>query len=424
MLNIAIAGLGTVGAGVVRLLRQNADLIAARAGQQIMVRAVCARDKNKQRDCDVSGIKWVDDAPQLAGLPGIDAVVELIGGADGIARDLAVTALGNGKPLITANKALIAAQGVALAKLAEQNNVPLFFEAAVAGGIPVLKALREGLAANSISAVRGILNGTCNFILTRMREDRVDFATALHEAQQNGYAEADPAADIDGFDAANKLAILAALAFGVEPDFAFVRTEGIRRITPLDLAFADELGCRVKLLGIARMGDTGLEQSVGPALVPMTSPLSQVEGALNAVQLQTSHTGHIMLQGPGAGSDATASAVVADLIDLARGNRAPAFGVPVAQLTKVNPGPAHKSRYYVRLQVMDKPGVGADIMTILRDEGLSMETILQRAQSATESVPVVLTVYEADAEAMRRALDKIARLATVVEKPCLLRIED
>jgi len=424
MLTVAIAGLGTVGAGVVRLLHQNADLIAARAGMPIALRAVSAKDKKKKRDCDLFDVAWVDDPIALA-QSGADVVVELIGGADGVARSVAESALKSGKHFVTANKALIAAHGAELAKLAERNKVQLAFEAAVAAGIPVIKALREGLAANKISTVYGILNGTSNYILTRMREGALSFAAALQEAQAHGFAETDPSADIDGYDSANKLAILAALAFGVEPNLAAVQIDGISGITPVDLLFAEELECRIKLLGVARMSEAGLEQHVGPVLVPASSTLSQVDHVLNAVLLRGDFSGGVMLEGQGAGAHPTASAVVADLIDIARGHRTPAFGVAASHLKKaVAAKSAHKTHYYMRVQVMDKPGVVADISAILRDEAISIESLLQRGKSATESVPVVITTHAAEPSAMRRAVEKIAKLPTVVEKPCLMQIED
>jgi len=425
MFTIAIAGLGTVGAGVVRLLRQNADLIAPRAGTQIVIKAVSAQVKSRKRDCDLSGIDWIDNPEKLAQVPGVDAVVELVGGSSGVPRAIAESALKNGKHFVTANKALIAAHGVELARLAENNKVQLMFEAAVAGGIPVIKTIREGLAGNRISTVRGILNGTCNYILTRMREAKLSFADALGEAQKRGYAEADPTADVDGQDTANKLAILAALAFGTTPDLASIRMDGIRRITQLDLQFAEELGCRIKLLGVARLTPAGLEQHVGPSLIAKSSPLARVEGALNAVSMHGDFIGDLMLEGQGAGAEPTASAVVADIIDLARGRTQPAFGVPSAQLKTI--GPAHATvaaRYYMRLHVMDKPGVVADISAILRDETISIESLIQRGKSATESVPVVITTHDANAAAVYRGVDKIAHLKTVVERPCLLQIED
>jgi homoserine dehydrogenase len=425
MLNIAIAGLGTVGASVVRLLQTNAGLITARAGQPITIKAVSARLQKKRRDCDLKNIEWVEDPRALAAMPGVDAVIELIGGADGIAREIAEATLGKGKHLITANKALLATHGAVLAKLAEKNKAQLSFEASVAGGIPIIKTMREALAGNRIASVRGILNGTCNYILTRMGQAGLSFDQALREAQEQGYAEADPAFDIDGHDTAHKIAILAALAFGAEPDVKTIEIEGIRRTTPADLHFAEELSCRVRLLGVARMVDGKLERRVAPALVPKSLPLAQVSGALNAVLVRGDFTGDLMLEGQGAGGEPTASSVVADIIDIARGAFTPAFGVPASQLKKLDSAATmHASRYYLRLQVVDKPGVVADISAILRDEAISIESLLQRGRSATDSVPLVIVTHDARADAMKRATDKIARVGAVVEKPCLMPIEE
>jgi homoserine dehydrogenase len=425
MLKVAIAGVGTVGTGVVRLLQQNAGLIARRAGQDIQIVAVSDRDRNRPRGCDFSGIAWFDDARQLAAAPDIDVVVELIGGADGVARELAEATLATGRSLVTANKAMLALHGAALAALAEKHKTSLMFEASVGGGIPVIKALREGLAGNHVSLIRGILNGTCNYILTLMQSEGLGFDDALRQAQQKGYAEADPSADIDGHDTANKLALLAALAFGTPPDLASIAVEGIRRIAPLDLKLADELGYRIKLLGTAHARDGGVEQRVGPCLVPAEQPLAGVGGAMNAVLLRGDFVGDILLEGAGAGSEPTASAVVADIMDLARGTRIPAFGIPAAGLARLKPVPsAFKAKYYLRLQVMDKPGVVADIAAILRDEAISIQSFIQHGSSATESVAVVITTHAADAAAMRRAAGTIARLAVAAAPPCVLRIED
>ena len=425
-LRIAIAGLGTVGGGTVRLLRANAALIAARAGKSVSIKAVSARDKKKKRDCDLSGIDWVDAPIALAKRDDVDAVVELMGGAEGAARDLAEAALANGKHFITANKALIAAHGGALARLAEKNKVHLAFEASVAGGIPIIKTMRESLAGNRMTIVRGILNGTCNYILTRMGQSQLAFADALKEAQQKGFAEADPSADIDGHDAANKLAILAALAFGAEPDLKSVEVEGIRNIAPADLTFAEELGCRVRLIGIARLVDGKLEQGVRPVLVPKSLPLAQVSGVLNAVMVHGDFVGDLMLEGSAAGADPTASSVVSDIIDVARGNMPFAFGVSAAALKKFAPAgmAQHAGRYYIRLQVVDKPGVVADISAILRDEAISMEALIQRSRSIDEPGPVVIVTHETNAEAMRRVFEKLASVKTVIEKPCVMPIEE
>lgn len=424
MVNIALAGLGTVGSGVVRLLQKNADLVAARAGKPIRITAVSARDKNRHRDCDLSGMTWVDDARALATLPDIDVVIELIGGAEGVARELAEASLKKGRHYVTANKALLATHGAELAALAEKHQVQLQFEASVAGGIPVLKALREGLVGNRMAGVRGILNGTCNYILTLMQSKGMSFAEALQQAQGKGYAEADPSADIDGHDTAYKLAILTALAFGVKPDFTSIKVEGIRQVEAIDVKLAEELGYRIKLLGMARAREDGIEQRVGPCLVPVESPLAKVDGAMNAIVLQGDFVGDLMLQGAGAGADPTASAVVADIVDVVCGARNPSFGIDTPRMTTLKSAKAAFTRHYLRLQVMDKPGVVADIAAILRDEAISIESFIQHGKSANESVPVVITAHAADTAAMRNAAQKMAKLAVVAAPPCVMRIED
>ncbi|MCX7686140.1 MAG: homoserine dehydrogenase [Acetobacteraceae bacterium] len=424
-LAVGVAGLGTVGAGVLSLLRQNADIIAARAGRPIAVVAVSARDRGRDRGVPLSGLRWYEDAVSLAEDAGVDVVVECIGGAEGTARALAEAALSRGKPLVTANKALLAVHGAALSRLAEQRGAALLFEAAVAGGIPAIKAVREGLAANRIGRVMGILNGTCNFILTMMRERGREFAEALHEAQRLGYAEADPSTDVDGVDAAHKLAILAAIAFGRPVAFDAVHIEGIRAVSALDIRLAEELGYRIKLLGIARRKDGGIETRVHPCMVPLAHPIARVEGVFNAVVAEGDAVGRVMLEGRGAGAGPTASAVVADLIDLARGRITPVWGAASADLAPVPSVPmtAHEGCYYLRLMVLDRPGVIADVTSILRDHGISLETMIQRGRAPGEAVPVVLTTHETKESAMRAALERIAALETVVEPPALIRIE-
>lgn len=424
-LAVGIAGLGTVGAGVLSLLRQNADIIAARAGRPIAVVAVSARDRGRDRGVPLSGLRWYEDAAALAEDAGVDVVVECIGGANGIARTLAEATLSRGKPLVTANKALLAVHGAALSRLAEERGAPLLFEAAVAGGIPAIKAVREGLAANRIHRVMGILNGTCNFILTMMRERGREFAEALHEAQKLGYAEADPSMDVDGVDAAHKLAILAAIAFGRPVAFEAVHIEGIRGVSALDIKLAEELGYRIKLLGIARRRDGGIETRVHPAMVPLAHPIARVEGVFNAVVAEGDAVGRVMLEGRGAGAGPTASAVVADLIDLARGRITPPWGAASADLAPVPSVPitAHEGCYYLRLMVLDRPGVIADVTSILRDHAISLESMIQRGRAPGEAVPVVLTTHETQESAMRAALARIATLQTVVEPPAMIRIE-
>lgn len=424
-LSVGVAGLGTVGGGVLKMLRQNADLIAARAGRPIAVTAVSARDRSKDRGFPVAGLRWYEDPVALASDPGVDVVVELIGGSEGPARALAEAAIMAGKPVVTANKALLAVHGAALAHAAEERGVPLAFEAAVAGGIPVIKAVREGLAGNRITSVAGILNGTCNYILTQMRERGREFAEVLADAQKLGYAEADPSFDIDGVDAAHKLAILAALAFGRPVAFEAVHVEGIRRISAVDIAFANELGYRIKLLGLARATDAGISTRVHPCMVPASAPIARVDGVFNAVVAEGDFVGRVMLEGRGAGEGPTASAVVADLIDIARNRVTPVWGAAGAELSSAPSVSmsAHFGCYYLRLMVVDRPGVIADVTAILRDMGVSLESMLQRGRSPGEAVPVVLVTHETKESAMREAIQRISALPTVMEEPTLIRIE-
>ena len=424
-LRIGLAGLGTVGAGVVKLLDANAGLIERRANRPIVVTAVSARDRSRERGVDLARFAWVDDATELAGRDDVDVVVELIGGSDGPAQALVQAALAAGKPVVTANKALLAVHGAALAAQAEQVGVALAFEAAVAGGIPVIKALREGLAGNRIDRIAGILNGTCNYILTTMRERGREFADVLADAQRLGYAEADPAFDIDGVDAAHKLSILAALAFNRPVDFASVHIEGIRSVSALDIAFATELGYRIKLLGIARRTEAGIESRVHPCMVPQAAPIARVDGVFNAVVAEGDFVGRVMLEGRGAGAGPTASAVVADLIDLARGRMTPVWGAADAALSHLPSVPmsAHHGAYYLRLMVVDRPGVIADVTAALRDAGVSLESMIQRGRAPGEAVPIVLVTHETNEAAMRVALDAIAAMDAVLEPPALIRIE-
>jgi homoserine dehydrogenase len=425
-LKIAVAGLGTVGGGVLQLLERQAELVAARAGRRIIVAAVSARDRRRDRGVDLSAARWYDDPIALAGDPDIDVVVELIGGAGGVALGVVEAALAHGRHVVTANKALLAEHGTALAERAEQAGVALAFEAAVAGGIPIIKTLRESLAGNRLSRVYGILNGTSNYILTTMREGGREFAEVLAEAQKLGYAEADPSFDIDGIDAAHKLAILASVAFGRPVDLAGVYAEGIRHVSRLDIDFAEELGYRIKLLGIARLTDHGLEQRVHPCMVPRATPIAAVEGVFNAVVAEGDFVGRVVLEGRGAGAFPTASAVASDLVDIAAGRLIAPFGVPAAALSDL-PGAAmerHQGAYYVRLMVVDQPGVIAEVTAALRDERVSLESMIQRGRAPGEAVPVVLTTHVTLEDAMRRALDRIAALDTVLEPPRMIRIED
>ncbi len=426
ILKIAVAGLGTVGAGTLQLLQRQAELLAVRAGRRIVVTAVSARDRRRDRGIDLSAVRWYDDAAAMAADPEIDVVVELIGGDGGVALAVIEAALAHKKHVVTANKALMARHGTRLAAEAENAGVTLAFEAAVAGGIPVIKTLRESLAGNRLERVYGILNGTCNYILTTMRQSGREFAEVLGEAQKLGYAEADPSFDIDGVDAAHKLAILASVAFGRPVDLAGVYTEGIRHISRLDIDFAEELGYRIKLLGIARLTENGLEQRVHPCMVPRGTPIAAVEGVFNAVVAEGDFVGRVVLEGRGAGAFPTASAVASDLVDIAAGRLIPAFGVPAAALTASPGAPMerHQGAYYIRLMVVDQPGVIADVAAALRDEQVSLESMIQRGRAPGEAVPIVLTTHVTVEAAMRRALDRIAALGSVLESPRLIRIED
>ncbi len=424
-LSVGLAGLGTVGGGVLDMLRTNADIIMARAGRPIAVTAVSARDRTRDRGIALGGLRWFDDPVALATDPSIDVVVEVMGGSDGPARALVEAALAAGKPVVTANKALVAVHGAELAALSERTGTTLAFEAAVAGGIPVIKALREGLAGNRVSRVAGILNGTCNYILTVMRERGREFADVLADAQKLGYAEADPAFDIDGIDAAHKLAILAALAFGRPVAFDAVHVEGIRNISAVDIAFATELGYRIKLLGIARQTDAGIAARVHPCMVPQSAPIARVDGVFNAVVAEGDFVGRVMLEGRGAGAGPTASAVVADLVDIARGRATPVWGAGSGELSNA-PSismDGHVGAYYLRLMVVDRPGVIADVTAALRDAGVSMGSMLQRGRAPGEAVPVVIVTHDTRESAMMSAIARIAELDSVLETPALIRIE-
>ena len=424
-LKIGIAGLGTVGAGVVKLLTEHNRLLSLRGGRPLKIVAVSARSKAKKRDIDLGTARWERDPLALATAPDIDVVVELIGGSDGIARRLVQTALRQGKHVVTANKALLAHHGAELAALAEKKERILGFEAAVAGGIPIIKALREGLVGNRVSRLYGILNGTCNYSLTTMRETGRDFGAVLAEAQAAGYAEADPSFDVDGVDAAHKLAVLTGAAFGAKVNFDGIHIEGIRRVTAMDIEFGEELGYRIKLLGLARETRYGIEQRVHPCMVPLGAPIAHIEGVFNAVVVEGDFVGTTMFQGRGAGQGPTASAVVSDLVDVVRGRSMPAFVVPAARLAdmKVSPMARHFGAYYMRLMVQDRPGVIAAVSGILAKERISVEGMLQRGRSQSGVVPVVITTHETEEAAMQRAVARIAKLKSVAEEPCIIRIE-
>ena len=424
-LRIAVAGLGTVGAGVIRLLEANRALITRRAGRPITVVAVSARDRNKDRGVDLSPYRWEDDMDDLAALDDVDAVVEVIGGSDGPALTLARNTLKRGKPFVTANKAMIAHHGMELAAIADASDIPLKFEAAVAGGIPVIKALREGASANHITRVYGILNGTCNFILTKMEAEGRDFADVLAEAQAKGYAEADPSFDIDGIDAGHKLSILAAMCFGTQLDFGNVTTRGIRAITAADIREADTLGYRVRLIGMAEQAADGLYQCVQPCLVPAEHPLGYVPGSLNAVVAEGNFVGRLFFEGAGAGDGPTASAVVADLIDVARNEYGPAFAMPVDTLeasVQADAG-ARTGKSYVRLIVADRTGVLAEIAIAMRDAGVSVESFIQRGAQDGAAL-IVMVTHEGQARAVATAVAGLSRSPHLLGEPVVMPILD
>ncbi len=425
-LRVALAGLGTVGGGVVKLLDANRALIERRAARPIEVVAVSARDRSRDRGVDLGRFDWVDDPIALAARDDVDVVVELIGGSDGPALALARATLGSGKAFVTANKAMIAHHGLELAAAAEQANAALKYEAAVAGGIPVIKGLREGAAANEIATVYGILNGTCNYILSTMEREGRDFGEVLAEAQALGYAEADPSFDIDGIDAAHKLSILASLAFGTRVDFNAVAISGIRPVAAADIAHAEALGFKIRLVGVAQSGEAGLFQRVHPCLVPLSHPLAHVDGSLNAVVAEGNFVGRLFFEGRGAGEGPTASAVVADLIDIARGEFGPAFAMPTQSLAA--PGTAdagaREGRAYIRFTVADRPGVLAEITAATRDAGVSIESLIQRGGPADGGAYLVMVTHRC-AEA--RVMDALARLNgsdSLIAPPMLMHILD
>lgn len=430
-LRIGVAGLGTVGAALLAVLaRRRADL-AQRAGREIVVVGVGARDRGKARGLDLSGIAWHDDPVALARSADVDCFVELIGGEGGPALAATHAALEAGKSVVTANKAMLAHHGLELARAAEARGVALKFEAAVAGGIPIVKTLREGLVGNAVERVYGILNGTCNYILSRMEAEKLSFADCLKEAQRLGYAEADPTFDIGGFDTAHKLAILTSLAFGTAVDAEAVGVEGIETIALADLQAADELGYRIKLLGVAKRTPSGIEQRVHPTMVPKDSAIAQIMGVTNAVVVNADAVREVTLAGPGAGGEATASAVVADIVDVARGDRSPVFGRPASALTPLQSASiaAHEGGYYVRVSLYDRPGAAAAIAVRMAEKGISLESIVQRARPANRGaaseapVPVTFITHPTPEHAIREALAAVGEDGHIAEKPQVIRIE-
>ena len=422
-LRLGIAGLGTVGAGVVRIVRQQSDLLAVRTGRRIEITAVSARDRNKDRGVQLSGYAWEDDAVALAVRDDVDVFVELIGGSEGPAKDAIEAAIDAGKNVVTANKALLAIHGQALAERAEAANCAIRYEAAVAGGIPVIKALTEGLAANEITRVMGVMNGTCNYILTRMEQSGLPYDEVFKEADALGYLEADPTLDVGGIDAGHKLAILSAIAYGTQPDFEGITLEGIDRVTIEDIRAAADMGFRIKLLGVAQRTGRGLEQRMQPCLVPADSPLGQLEGGTNMVVIEGDAVEQVVLRGPGAGMGPTASAVMGDVCDLARGIHLPVFGQPAASLQSAPRAQTElPAPYYLRTKLIDKPGALARVATILGEAGISINRMRQYGHSDAEA-PVLIVTHKATPAAIDLALDAMNDTDVVASPPVALRIE-
>ncbi len=423
-LRLGLAGLGTVGTGVVQILQRHADLIAARAGRPIVITAVSARDRTRNRDADLSRFAWESDPVALAARDDIDVLVEVMGGHDGPAKAATEAAIAAGKDVVTANKALLAHHGHALALAAESAGRVIRFEAAVAGGIPVIKALTEGLAANGMKRVMGVMNGTCNYILTRMQSAGLPYDTVFEEARQLGYLEADPNLDVGGIDAGHKLSLLASIAFGTQVSFDAVELEGIGAISIDDITHAADMGYRIKLLGVAQMTGRGLEQRMTPCLVPADHPLGQLQGGTNMVVLEGDAVGQIVLRGPGAGAGPTASAILGDVIDIARGNRLPTFGQPAHSLTiPVAAKAATPAPYYLRMTLLDKPGALAKIATALGEAGISIDRMRQYGHAGAHA-PVLIVTHKATRDDMDHAMGRFAATGVLVGQPVAIRIEE
>ncbi|SIN98842.1 homoserine dehydrogenase [Vannielia litorea] len=422
-LRLGIAGLGTVGTGVVKIVRRHADLLTARTGRPITISAVSARSRDKDRGVPLKDYAWEDNAVELAQRDDVDVFVELMGGEDGPAKAATEAAIAAGKQVVTANKAMLAIHGQNLAEAAEASGTQIRYEAAVAGGIPVIKALTEGLAGNEITRVMGVMNGTCNYILTKMEATGQGYNALFEECAKLGYLEADPNLDVGGIDAAHKLAILSSIAFGTQVNFDGIEIEGIQRITLSDIRHAADMGFRIKLLGVAQMTGRGLEQRMTPCLVPYDSPLGQLEGGTNMVVIEGDSVEQIVLRGPGAGEGPTASAVMADICDIARGTRLPVFGTPSNTLTKA---PAARSAsaapYYLRMDLHDKPGAMAKVAAALGEAGVSIDRMRQYGHD-NEAAPVLFVTHKTTHASLAAALEAIGKTSVVLGEPVALRIE-
>jgi homoserine dehydrogenase len=426
-LRLGLAGLGTVGIGVVKIVQRHADLITARTGRPVTITAVSARDRSKNRDADLSGYAWEVDPVALARRDDVDVFVEVMGGHEGAAKAATEAALSAGKDVVTANKALLAHHGQALAEMAEAAGRVIRFEAAVAGGIPVIKALTEGLAGNRIKRVMGVMNGTCNYILTRMQNAGLPYETVFEEARQLGYLEADPTLDVGGIDAGHKLSLLASIAFGTKVAFNHVELEGIGNVSIEDINLADEMGYHIKLLGVAQISGRGLEQRMTPCLVPADSPFGQLQGGTNMVMLEGDSVGQIVLRGPGAGEGPTASAVMADVLDIARGLRLPTFGQPASTLAEATPArSATPAPYYLRMTLLDKPGALAKIATCLGESGISIDQMRQINQPGEEDddAVVIFVTHKAAPADIAHAMTRFGNTGVLVDTPVAIRIEE
>lgn len=422
-LRLGIAGLGTVGVGIVRIVQKHAELLEKRAGRPVIITAVSARSKTKNRDVDLSKYEWEGDPINLAKRADIDVFIEVMGGSEGPAKDATEAAIAAGHDVVSANKALLAIHGQALAEAAEDAGRVIRFEAAVAGGIPVVKALTEGLAGNEITRIMGVMNGSCNYILTRMENDGMTYEEVFDAANQLGYLEADPELDVGGIDAAHKLALLASIAFGTQVNFDAVVLEGIGAITIDDIRQAADMGYKIKLLGVAQMTGRGLEQRMTPCLVPDTSPLGQLQGGTNMVVLEGDSVEQIVLRGAGAGMGPTASAVMGDVMDIARGSRMTTFGQPAKSLRKTRAATAAVSApYYLRMQLLDKPGALAKVATALGDAGISIDRMRQYDHRDT-SAPVLIVTHKTTKGALDEALEAFKSTSVVTGTPVAIRIE-
>lgn len=422
-LRLGIAGLGTVGVGVVRIVQKHVDLLQARSGRRVTISAVSARSRDKDRGVDLSAYAWEDDPVALARRDDVDLFIEVMGGHDGPAKHATEAAIAAGKDVVSANKALLAVHGQAIAEAAEAAGRVIRFEAAVAGGIPVVKALTEGLAANDITRIMGVMNGSCNYILTRMESAGLTYQEVFDEANALGYLEADPELDVGGIDAGHKLALLSAIAFGTQVDFDAVQLEGIGAISIEDIRQAADMGFKIKLLGVAQMTGRGLEQRMSPCLVPDTSPLGQLQGGTNMVVLEGDSVGQIVLRGPGAGEGPTASAVMGDVMDIARGLRVSTFGQPATSLRRARPAlAAIPAPYYLRLQLLDKPGALAKVARALGDAGISIDRMRQYGH-AEPTAPVLIVTHKTTRTALDEALAAFKDTGVVSGDPVAIRIE-